>query len=188
MTIRHLRILLSTVALLLLIGPSISAESVELPAPLKGVYEGQPPRSLADLKLMESHQQKLAELTIACTVGIRVGTSQGSGVIISEDGYILTAAHVAGRPKVPCAIILPMGRSSVVSLWGSIAPVTPGWYGSPPKLMIGAQGIPHRPMKTRNQTQKTSKQTLATSRKSLKNSKNNRHRKKRTNSKKSRLR
>ena len=110
MTIRHFRALLSTVALLLLlIRPSISAETVELPAPLKGVYEGQPPRSLADLKLMESHQQKLAELTVACTVGIRVGASQGSGVIISADGYILTAAHVAGRPKVPCAIILPDG-------------------------------------------------------------------------------
>ena len=43
---------------------------------------------------MEQHQRGLAEKLTACTVGIVVGPAHGSGVIISEDGYVAD-----GRPR-----------------------------------------------------------------------------------------
>jgi serine protease Do len=42
-----------------------------------------------------------------------VGRAQGSGVIVSEDGYVLTAAHVAGAPNRRVRVILPDGREVV---------------------------------------------------------------------------
>ena len=39
-----------------------------------------------------------------------VGPAHGSGVIISEDGYVLTAAHVAGEPHRKAVFILPDGK------------------------------------------------------------------------------
>jgi serine protease Do len=44
------------------------------------------------------------------TVGVQVGPAQGSGVIISKDGYVLTAAHVAGSPKRNVTFIMSDGR------------------------------------------------------------------------------
>ncbi len=88
---------------------SATAETLEVPRTLQPIYAGQPPKTLDELRLMEEHQQKLAELVTQCTVGIRVGGSQGSGVLVTSDGYILTAAHVASRPNVPCLVILADG-------------------------------------------------------------------------------
>ncbi len=88
----------------------VFAESLEIPKELREIYAGGTPRTLEQLQRMEQHQQKLAELVTECTVGIRVNASKGSGVLISKDGYILTAAHVAIRANVPCLVILPDGR------------------------------------------------------------------------------
>lgn len=68
------------------------------------------PQSIADLRAIEEHVQKVAAQAVACTVGLQVGGAQGSGVIISRDGYILTAAHVIGMPGRPVVCILPDGR------------------------------------------------------------------------------
>jgi serine protease Do len=73
-------------------------------------FDGGEPRSLAELQAMERHQQELAQDLVACTVGIVVGAAHGSGVIISEDGYVLTAAHVGGVPNRAARFILPDGR------------------------------------------------------------------------------
>src|SRR5262249_25394639 len=43
-------------------------------------------------------------------VGIQIGGASGSGVIVSEDGYILTAGHVSGKPDTECEIIFPDGK------------------------------------------------------------------------------
>lgn len=42
-----------------------------------------------------------------CTVGLQVGAAQGSGVIVSRDGYVLTMPHVVGRPGREARIRLP---------------------------------------------------------------------------------
>lgn len=77
---------------------------------LRRIYAGGEPSSVADLKAMEQHQQELAKRLTACTVGIVVGPAHGSGVIVSEDGYVMTAAHVAGKPGRQATFILPDGR------------------------------------------------------------------------------
>ena len=94
----------------LALASSARAETLDIPAQLRPIYAGQAPKTLGELRLMETHQQKLADLVTQSTVGIRVGSSQGSGVLVSADGYILTAAHVAGRPNTPCLVILADGR------------------------------------------------------------------------------
>src|SRR5437660_761290 len=71
------------------------AKDKPLPAPFEKPY----PDGLDDLKEMEKHVKGLVDKLIKCTVCIedRQGSavSFGSGVIVSEDGYILTAGHVS---------------------------------------------------------------------------------------------
>jgi len=64
------------------------------------------PRDLADLRGMQTHVQKLAEQVLPATVAVQVGSAQGSGVIISPDGYVLTAAHVSGRPGRSATLVM----------------------------------------------------------------------------------
>ncbi|MBP90047.1 MAG: serine protease [Planctomycetaceae bacterium] len=67
------------------------------------------PRNLDDLRGMQTHVQKLAEQVIPATVAVQVGSAQGSGVIISADGYVLTVAHVSGRPGRVATLVLHDG-------------------------------------------------------------------------------
>jgi serine protease Do len=78
---------------------SATPASEALSASLKKVFAGGTPSGVADLKAMQSHVRKLTEQLKKCTVGVTVGRAQGSGVIVSKDGYVLTAAHVAGKPN-----------------------------------------------------------------------------------------
>ena len=61
------------------------------------------PRNLSDLQKLDRLVRSAAEKTLKATVSVRVrqrpgGSALGSGVLVSEDGYVLTAAHVAGSP------------------------------------------------------------------------------------------
>ncbi len=88
-----------------------AAEREENPGDqLKSIFAGDVPDDLADLKAMEKHVQELSKRITPCTVGVEVGNSQGSGVIISEDGYVLTAGHVVGKPNRNVTFILHDGR------------------------------------------------------------------------------
>ena len=54
------------------------------------------PENIRDLlKIQEALQSSLPR-TRKATVGIDMGGGAGSGVIVSEDGIVLTAAHVSG--------------------------------------------------------------------------------------------
>ena len=86
------------------------APAAVLPLPLPRAFSKPFPENVRDLKDMEFHVQKLVARTLPLTVALRIGTSQGSGVIISKDGYILTAAHVSGKPDQIAEIILHDGR------------------------------------------------------------------------------
>jgi serine protease Do len=86
--------------------------AAELNASLVKIFGGDSvPASVSELKLMQDHLQKLSETLIPCTVGVRVGPAQGSGVIISEDGYVLTAAHVVMRPNIDVTFVLHDGKT-----------------------------------------------------------------------------
>jgi serine protease Do len=80
--------------------------SVALEPGIGRIFE---PRNQADLISLEKQQTKVAEKVNLVTVNIQHGTTQGSGVIITGDGYILTAAHVASRPNKKLSILLHDG-------------------------------------------------------------------------------
>ena len=68
--------------------------------------------SVGDLKKVESDVQSLVEKALPCTVCIRSarGMGSGSGVIVSEDGLVLTAAHVTMAAGEDLIVIFPDGR------------------------------------------------------------------------------
>jgi serine protease Do len=79
------------------------------------------PEDLDELKALQDRVKKVVDKCTPSTVGITIGFGAGSGVIVSEDGLVLTAAHVitgedlsgkiapyeAGKP---CSIVLPDGK------------------------------------------------------------------------------
>src|SRR5262245_14623932 len=75
------------------------------------LFAGGTRAGVADLKAMQAHVQKLTEQLKKCTVGVTVGAAQGSGVIVSKDGYVLTAAHVAGAPNSRVEFTLADGKT-----------------------------------------------------------------------------
>jgi serine protease Do len=77
---------------------------------LRKVLDGAAPMGVTDLRAMQGHVRKLSEQLKKCTVGVQVQAAWGSGVIISKDGYVLTAAHVAGQPNRDCTFTLADGR------------------------------------------------------------------------------
>lgn len=85
---------------------------------LQSLSEGEAPTAEQFTQLQE-HLGKLAAELRKATVGIRRGGSQGSGVIVSKDGYILTAAHVSGRPGGRVTIIMPDGSTKQGKVLGA---------------------------------------------------------------------
>ena len=75
------------------------------------ILSGGVPSGVADLKAMQQHLQRMSDKLLSCTVGIRLGPVRGSGVIVSSEGMVLTAAHVAGKPNVECEVVLADGRA-----------------------------------------------------------------------------
>ncbi|HZN36924.1 MAG TPA: trypsin-like peptidase domain-containing protein [Pirellulaceae bacterium] len=92
------------------VAPADSAATDVVAAALKTLFAGGNPAGVADLKAMQTHVQKLTEQLKKCTVGVTVGMAQGSGVIVSKDGYVLTAAHVAGAPNSRVEFMLSDGK------------------------------------------------------------------------------
>jgi S1-C subfamily serine protease len=86
------------------------ATYVSLDPTLDRLFMGEDPKNLADLKALQSQQSKVAAKINQVTVNLQHGSTQGSGVLINEDGYILTAAHVAGKPKQKMWVVLSDGR------------------------------------------------------------------------------
>lgn len=54
------------------------------------------PRNLDDLREIQRALQENLERTRAATVCLQIGGASGSAVVVSEDGLVLTAAHVTG--------------------------------------------------------------------------------------------
>lgn len=80
---------------------SQSSEAVEV---------DQAPADIAQLKAMQDRVRSAAPGVLECTVAVRVGSAFGSGVLVSADGYIVTAAHVIGGPGRTADVRLSDGR------------------------------------------------------------------------------
>jgi serine protease Do len=68
------------------------------------------PQNVRDLRAIQEQVRKVLDKAIPCTVGIRIGAIAGSGVIISKDGYVLTAGHISGKPHRNVLLYLSDGR------------------------------------------------------------------------------
>jgi serine protease Do len=75
-----------------------------------GVLDQDYPRSIEDLRLIERQVGRVLRKVVPATVGIQIGPSAGSGVIISPDGLVLTAGHVSGEAGRNATLIMPDGR------------------------------------------------------------------------------
>ena len=86
------------------------AVSLKIPKNLRTVFSNRPPSGPNELRAMQDHIQTLVQQVNPAIVGIRSGPIYGSGVIVSKDGYVLTAAHVAGDPNRRARVRLLDGR------------------------------------------------------------------------------
>ena len=113
------------VGILVVIAAAATAEEAApaIPAALQRIYSAGVPASVDDLRLMDAHQRDLIQRLTPVTVGIEIdieptpgirdsksGSTQGSGVIISPDGLVLTAAHVAGAPNRKVSVYTSDGQ------------------------------------------------------------------------------
>lgn len=87
--------------------PPVNKASAKLPA--WDITRTTAPASIEDLRALEVATKRVVDKCTPATVGLFVGMGAGSGVIVSEDGLVLTAAHVSGAPGTKCSVVLPDG-------------------------------------------------------------------------------
>ena len=68
------------------------------------------PKDIAALREMQKTVQAVSKKVIPATVAVQIGAAMGSGVIVSEDGFVMTAGHVSGKPGRNVNVILHDGR------------------------------------------------------------------------------
>ena len=84
------------------------------------------PESVEDLKAIQEQVKKVLEKVMPCTVNVKANGGQGSGVIVSEDGLVLTAAHVSGKADQNITITLNDGRKLKAKTLGANGGVDSG--------------------------------------------------------------
>jgi serine protease Do len=77
---------------------------------LPRAFQKSVPESVKDLQDIEQHVKKLLDKIIPATVGLQIGGSSGSGVIIDKEGHVLTAGHVSGGVDRDVLIIMHDGK------------------------------------------------------------------------------
>lgn len=85
------------------------------------VNDKEAPENRHDLEVIEKAVKKVLEKTRRATICIDLGEGAGSGVIISKEGLILTAAHVTGATGKELTVILPDGERVEAESLGLVA-------------------------------------------------------------------
>jgi serine protease Do len=96
-------------ALVLGLSVSLASAGQSSGEDLPKVFSKDLPEGVQDLKDIQKHVKKIVERVMRSTVGLQIGNSQGSGIIIDKEGHILTAAHVSGEAGRKVLIVLPDG-------------------------------------------------------------------------------
>jgi serine protease Do len=108
---RHARLLLLVVLSLSWVQASLAQPAGKTPLPpLAAVFHKPMPTTVQELKDIQDRVQLVVKQVMPSVVNINMGVGQGSGVIISEDGYVLTAGHVSGTPNKKVILTLADGR------------------------------------------------------------------------------
>ncbi len=79
---------------------------------LPAAFSKATPASLRDLKSIEQHVKNLVTRVSPAVVAVRIGGSTGTGVVISDDGWVLSAAHVCERPDRDVQFTFPGGKTA----------------------------------------------------------------------------
>ena len=124
------------------VAPSSTAPADEGSSSLPGAFAKPMPETIADLKAIEDHVADLVKEVRAGTVGVRVKRAFGSGVIISPDGYVLTAGHVSGKPGRTAEVTLADGRTVAAMTLGQNITADSGLM----KLLGDRTDWPYHPM------------------------------------------
>lgn len=87
-------------AVVLAIGvPGPAIEPLDVPAELAAALDPGPPKTRAQLRLLQEQVRRVVAAGRPVTVAVEMNDSVGSGVIVSADGLVLTAGHVCVEPK-----------------------------------------------------------------------------------------
>ncbi len=92
----------------------LSAGMLFFPAPVRAersyINDKRAPENRHDLDVIQKHLVDVLPASRRATVCIDLGEGSGSGVIVSPDGLILTAAHVTGGVGKELTVIFEDGR------------------------------------------------------------------------------
>lgn len=103
----------------LVAGLSLSPAGADLRRPT--VNEKKAPEGRPDLEVIQKHLLETLPASRKATVCIDLGEGSGSGVVISPDGLILTAAHVTGGVGKEFTVIFEDGRKVKAESLGLVA-------------------------------------------------------------------
>ncbi len=92
----------------LLLSFSLQAAEETLPA----VFQKTTPASLQDLRAVERQIKAIIPRLSRAVVAVQIGGASGSGVVVSEDGMVLTAAHVCGETNRDVRFTFPDGSTA----------------------------------------------------------------------------
>jgi serine protease Do len=67
------------------------------------------PESIQDLQAIEAHVKRIVAKVMPTIVNVKNG-AQGSGIVVTDDGFVLTAGHVSATPGKDCTITFPNGK------------------------------------------------------------------------------
>src|SRR5688572_17458712 len=80
------------------------------PATMPSAVNKPLPETVDDLRALQKQVREVVAKVSPTVVGLQISGGQGSGVIITDDGFVLTAAHVSGAPGRNVTIFLSDGR------------------------------------------------------------------------------
>ncbi len=106
-----------------LIGCMLLFLSCHVPAAEERLYvnDKKAPENRKDLDALQDALIKALPMARAATVCIEIGEGSGSGVIVSADGWVLTAAHVTGGVKKKVTVIMEDGTRLKAETLGLVA-------------------------------------------------------------------
>lgn len=98
---------LAFLAIALLLSPALVQPSLAAPGPA-ALME---PKDLPGFQALQTQVQAVIRKVLPAVVGIQIGDSAGSGVIVSEDGIVMTAGHVVMKPGQAVTFYMPDGKT-----------------------------------------------------------------------------